>query len=265
VPVTGATAAAKPPRLSVVTVCRNSVGTIAEALDSVAAQRGVEVEHIVIDGASTDGTRELLEQRRPSLAHLVSESDRGLYFAMNKGIAAARGDYLGFLNADDMYAHAGVLTLVAQALQAADADAAHGDLVYVGEQDTGKVVRYWQSQPYRPGLFESGWHPPHPTLFVRTALLQELGGFDTGFRYHADFDLMVRLFVERGISSAYIPEVLVRMRLGGQSNRSIGNIVRGNRESYRIARRAGIAGSPIWLARKLAYRLPQFVRRPRST
>src|SRR5690606_5131093 len=93
-------------------------------------------------------------------------------------------------------------------------------------------------------------------------LLRELGGFDTQFRYHADFDLMVRLFVERGISSVYIPEVLVRMRVGGQSNRSVGNIVRGNRESYRIARRAGVAASPIWLLRKLAYRLPQFLQRP---
>lgn len=261
IPVPG-TAPHRIPRLSVVTVCRNSIGTIADALASVASQQDADVEHIVIDGSSTDGTAAFLESRRQQLAKLVIEPDAGLYDAMNKGIAAATGDFLGFLNADDVYADAGVLAGVASTLQATGCDAAHGDLLYVSGSNPDKVVRYWRSKPYRPGMFEAGWHPAHPTLFVRTGLLKELGGFDTQFRYHADFDLMVRLFIERRISSAYIPRVMVRMRTGGQSNRSIANIVRGNRESYRIARRAGVAGSPLWFARKLWYRLPQFVRRP---
>jgi glycosyltransferase involved in cell wall biosynthesis len=228
----------------------------------VASQAGANVEHIVIDGLSTDGTAELLRSRRHQLAKLIVESDAGLYHAMNKGIAAATGDYLGFLNSDDVYANAEVLSKVARSLQARTLDAAHGDLLYVSGAEPDKVIRYWKSRQYRPGMFEAGWHPAHPTLFVRTGLLKELGGFDTSFRYHADFDLMVRLFVECRISSVHIPEVLVRMRTGGQSNRSIGNVIRGNRESYRIARRAGIADSPLWLARKLWYRLPQFMRRP---
>jgi glycosyltransferase involved in cell wall biosynthesis len=248
--------------ISVITVCFNSAATIADALESVGSQTFREVEHVVVDGASSDGTKEIVRAFSPKVARLISEPDRGLYDAMNKGIAAATGDYVGFLNSDDVYANPQVLASVAKALGSGPVDAVHGDLLYVAAADTGKVIRYWQSKPHRPGAFESGWHPAHPTLFVRTGLLRELGGFDTSFRYHADFDLMVRLFIERRISSAYIPEVLVRMRTGGQSNRSIGNILRGNRESYRIARRAGIAASPLWFAKKLCYRIPQFIRRP---
>lgn len=254
----------RPLRLSVVTVCLNSAATIGHALESVGRQDHRDIEHIVVDGLSTDGTQDIVRRHAPQVSRLISEPDRGLYDAMNKGIAAATGDYLGFLNSDDAYADPGVLARVAAALRSGEFDAAHGDLVYVGAEDTARVIRYWQSRPYRPGMFEAGWHPAHPTLFVRTSLLKQMGGFDTGFRYHADFDLMVRLFVERGIASTYIPDVLVRMRVGGQSNRSIRNIVRGNRESYRIARRAGIARSPFWLVRKLGYRLPQFVRRPQN-
>jgi glycosyltransferase involved in cell wall biosynthesis len=251
-------------KISVVTVCLNAAETIGQTLQSIASQTYRDVERIVVDGVSTDATLDIVRQSQPPVARLISERDRGLYDAMNKGIAAATGDFLGFLNADDVYADAGVLSRIASALQATGCDALHGDLLYVSGSDPRKVVRYWKSEPYRSGLFEAGWHPAHPTLFVRTRLLQELGGFDTRFRYHADFDLMVRLFVEQRISSAYLPEVLVRMRTGGQSNRSIGNVVRGNRESYRIARRAGIASSPSWFLRKLAYRVPQFFRRPPS-
>jgi glycosyltransferase involved in cell wall biosynthesis len=248
--------------LSIITVCLNSVETIASTLESIGSQSHREIEHIVVDGASSDGTLELVRKSSPPVARLISEPDRGLYDAMNKGIAAANGDYVGFLNSDDVYADPDVLARVAKVLESSPVDAVHGDLLYVSATDTGKVIRYWKSKAHRPGAFEAGWHPAHPTLFVRTGLLRELGGFDTSYRYHADFDLMVRLFIERRISSAYLPEVLVRMRMGGQSNRSIGNIIRGNRESYRIARRSGIATSPLWLARKLCYRIPQFIRRP---
>jgi len=248
-------------KLSVVTVCLNSEDTIAEAVQSVHDQAYGDVEHIVVDGASDDGTLEILESYRAGISTLISESDRGLYYAMNKGIEAATGEYLGFLNSDDVYHHDHVLERVANALEDRP-DAAHADLVYVEHKNPSRVARYWNSKPYESGMFEAGWHPAHPTLFVKTALLKEIGGFDTRYRYHADFDLMVRLFVERRISSVYIPEVLVRMRTGGQSTRSIGNIYRGNRESWEIARRAGIAGSPLWIPRKLGYRVAQYFRRP---
>jgi glycosyltransferase involved in cell wall biosynthesis len=249
-------------KLTVVTVCRNARATIAEAVDSVHRQTHSDVEHIVIDGASTDGTLQILQSRRERIAKLVSEPDEGLYFAMNKGIAAATGDYLGFLNSDDVYQDERVLERIAAALGTGEWDACHGDLVYVHHADPARVTRYWKSKSYVPGMFEAGWHPAHPTLFVRTALLRELGGFDTHFRYHADFDLMVRLFIDRKIASTYIPEVLVRMRSGGHTNRSLRNVCRGNRESWIIARRYGVAASPFWIVKKLAYRVRQFLRRP---
>ena len=218
-------------KLSVVTVCLNARDTIAEAVESVRDQAYRDVEHVVVDGASDDGTLEVLEKYRNGISCLISEQDPGLYFAMNKGIDAATGDYLGFLNSDDVYSHPHALESIARALAASGAEAAHGDLVYVDRNDPSRVVRYWSSRPYVPGMFEAGWHPAHPTLFVKTKLLKEVGGFDTRYRYHADFDLMVRLFIERKISSVYIPEVLVRMRTGGQSTRSLRNIYRGNRET----------------------------------
>jgi GT2 family glycosyltransferase len=183
---------------------------------------------------------------------------------MNKGIEAASGDYLGFLNSDDVYHHDRVLETVDKALSSSQADAAHADLIYVGRDDPSRLVRYWNSRPYSPGMFEAGWHPAHPTLFVKTQLLKEMGGFDTRYRYHADFDLMVRLFVERKISSIYIPEILVRMRTGGQSTHSLSNIFKGNRESMEIARRFGIGRTPLWMVRKLSYRVGQFFRRPKA-
>jgi glycosyltransferase len=250
------------PRISVVTVCLNSVGTIVEALDSVASQTGADVEHIAIDGASTDGTAELLASRRSQLATLVSERDAGLYHAMNKGINLASGEVIGFLNADDAYADAQVLARIAQAFSDGRTEACYGDLVYVDKADPGRIVRYWKSGPYRPGLVESGWMPAHPTLFVRTAILRELGGFDTRYRYQSDFELMIRLFAKRGIVSAYIPEILVRMRAGGHSNRSLKNVLRGNLESYSAARAHGVATSPLWIARKLSHRVGSFFARP---
>jgi glycosyltransferase len=252
------------PSISVITVCLNARGTIEDALASVQRQTYAGKEHIVVDGASTDGTLDLIERRRAGIATLISEKDRGLYYAMNKGIAAATGDYIGFLNSDDVFQDDSVLERVAQALEGGRYDASHGDLVYVAQADPQRVQRYWKSRPFEPGMFEAGWHPAHPTLYVRRDILRELGGFDTSYRYHADFDLMVRLFVSRRISSVHLPEVLVRMRTGGQSNRSLRNIYRGNRESYEIARRFGVASSPLWVARKLGWRVGQFFRRPRS-
>jgi glycosyltransferase involved in cell wall biosynthesis len=249
-------------KLAVVTVCRNAKTTIAEAIESVHRQTHPDVEHIVVDGASTDGTTDILQRYRRRIAHFISEPDQGIYFAMNKGIQLAKGDYLGFLNSDDIYPDARVLEDIAAAIAASGSDACHGDLVYVDASNPDRTIRHWKSRSYTPGMFEAGWHPAHPTLFVRTALLQELGGFDTRYRYHADFDLMVRLFIERGISSTYIPRVLVRMRSGGHTNRSLRHIYRGNRESYRIAKQAGIATSPLWVARKLGLRIGQFFRRP---
>lgn len=251
-------------RFSVITVCFNAARTIEDTLRSVAAQTYPEIEHIVVDGASTDGTAAIVERHRAGLGAFVSERDRGLYDAMNKGIALARGDYVGFLNADDVYADAGVVGRMAAACTAASADACWGDLVYVKADDLAAVVRYWRSSAFDARTLSAGWHPPHPTLYVRRTLLDSLGGFDTGYRFHADFDLMTRLFLTRGLRTVYLPEILVRMRVGGHTNRSLANVVRGNLESLKVVRKHGVASGPGFLVRKLVSRLPQFFSRPRD-
>jgi glycosyltransferase involved in cell wall biosynthesis len=250
------------PLFSIITVVRNAAGTVDDALDSIAAQTWTDREHVVVDGASSDGTLAILERRRADLAVLVSERDAGLYHAMNKGLALASGEFVAFLNADDVYANERVLDTVARTLRQSGADVVWGDLVYTREDDLGRVVRYWPSEPYREGYLEQGWMPPHPTMFVRRSVLAAIGGFDTHFRYHSDFEMVVRLFRYPGLRSTHVPEILVRMRAGGHTNRSWRNILRGNRESSEIRRRHHLGSAARFFARKLLWRVPQYFRRP---
>lgn len=206
----------------------------------------------------------IVERYRSGLAAAVSAPDAGVYDAMNKGIALASGEVIGFLNADDLYADPTVLAAVAEALAPAEIDACYGDLVYVDRTDTDRVVRYWRSRPYQRGLFASGWVPAHPTFFVRRSVFERYGGFDLDYRFVADYELMLRLLEVRGVASVYIPRVLVRMRLGGMTNRSYWNILKGNLEAYRACRRHGIALTPLPILRKLVSRLPQFYARPNA-
>lgn len=245
-------------KISIITVCFNAAATISDTLASVAKQSWQEREHVVVDGASTDGTREILERHRGQLSVLVSEHDDGLYHAMNKGIGLATGDFVGFLNSDDMFADEGSLGRIAEVLAPGDVDACYGDLVYVDSRDTSRVVRYWRSRPYAPGLVARGWMPAHPTFYIRRDILLAEGGFDLRYRFQSDYELMIRLFECRRIRVRYIPEVLVRMRTGGHTNRSVGNVVRGNLEAWRAWREHGLGRSPLFMVRKVMSRLPQF-------
>jgi len=247
-------------RISVITACYNAAGTIGATLSSVAGQNYPDIEHIVVDGASTDGTLDVLRQWESRLSAVVSESDRGVYDAMNKGIALASGEVIGLLNADDLYADQNVLSDVAAAFRDSGIEACYGDLVYVDRKDTGRVVRSWRSRPAEPELFRHGWHPPHPTFFVRREVYRRYGGFDLSIPMAADVELMFRFLGRHRIPSRYIPRVLVRMRLGGISNRSIRNIVRQNVWVYRAMRRNGISVSPLMPFVKLADRGRQFLR-----
>ena len=245
-------------KFSIITVARNAVGTLESCLNSVAEQTGVDLEHLVIDGASCDGTVELLRQRRE--AHLVwqSEPDRGIYDAMNRGLERAEGDIVGFLNADDFYTHSGVLARVREAFEDPGTEACYGDLDYVSEEDNEHVVRRWRSGSYRPGLFRFGWMPPHPTFFARRDIYRRHGGFDTGYTLGADWDLLMRLMEVEGVRSRYLPEVLIKMRVGGVSNRSLKNIALNNWECFSAFFHNGIWPSPLYPVSKVIHRLAQF-------
>jgi glycosyltransferase involved in cell wall biosynthesis len=249
-------------KVSIITVCYNSAETIADTLRSVRQQIYPDIEYIIVDGGSTDNTLKLIAAEGQHVDKLVSGRDQGIYDAMNKGLALATGEIVGFLNSDDVLAHASVVSRVVGVLTDPAVDACYGDLVYVAPNDLDKVVRYWRSRDYRPGLFQRGWVPAHPTFYARRALYRKYGGFDPELRLAADFDILLRFFEVHGITSVYIPEVLVKMRLGGATNVSFGNVLRQNMEIARAFRkyrlRAGL--KPFFF--KLMSRLSQFIRKP---
>lgn len=249
-------------RISIITVCYNSSKTVADTIRSVAEQDHADVEHIVVDGASSDDTLEIVRalSSRPPL--VVSEPDAGIYDAMNKGFGLATGEFVGFLNADDMLAGPEVLSRIAKAASQHGIDAVYGDLSYVQQDRTERTVRYWQSGDFTAAKLRHGWMPPHPTFYVRRALVQEIGRFDLQFRIAADYDFMLRVLGRAGVRTAYIPEVLVRMRVGGASNRSLRAILKKSREDL-VAIRKNRVGGLATLFCKNARKLPQFLLGPR--
>src|SRR3990170_5952894 len=182
-------------KISVITVVRNGAATIEDTILSVASQAYPLVEHIIIDGGSTDGTVDLIRKHMDKIAVVKSEPDRGMYDAMNKGLALATGDIIGFLNADDVYADSRVLEEIVHAMETQKMDACYGDLAYVDRMDSRKVVRYWKSQTYQDGLFEKGWMPAHPTFYARRRIYEQYGGYDIAYRRQSDFELTMRFLV----------------------------------------------------------------------
>lgn len=245
-------------KISIITVAYNSGRTIADTLRSVAAQHGADIEHIVIDGASSDDTLIQTRLHGAHVARLVSEPDRGIYDAMNKGLALASGEFVGFLNADDMLASPQAAQAIVAAASSPGVGAVCGDLVYVRQDRPEQVVRYWRCGAFDPRRLRYGWMPPHPTFYVRRSLLQELGGFDTGLRIAADYDFMLRCLRMPGFQLAYVPQVLVRMRMGGASNRSLRALLRKSREDL-IALQRNQVGGLLTLACKNLRKVPQFV------
>lgn len=247
-------------RISVVTAVYNNRETIAAALDSALGQARADVEVIVIDGGSTDGTLEVLKPYGDRVGALVSEPDRGIYDALNKGIQRASGDVIGFLHSDDLLADNTVLSRVAAAFTDTRVGAVYGDLVYVRKDDPGSVVRYWRAGEFSRRRLAWGWMPPHPTLYVRRSVYERTGGFDTSYRIAADYDYILRLLGRGGVGVRYIPEVLVKMRTGGVSNRTLHNILRKSIEDWRALRHNQVGGVGA-LAWKNLSKLPQFLGR----
>lgn len=251
-------------KISVITVCFNSAKTIGSTLESVRMQSHGDIEHIVVDGGSSDGTLEIVSQTGGHVARLISESDNGIYDAMNKGLAIATGEVVGFLNSDDVFNGEDVLSKISHALSNPAIDACYGDLVYVAENDLNRVVRYWKSREYKTGLCAKGWMPAHPTFYARKAVYQRHGVFDISLKLQADFEMALRLLEIARIRTVYIPEILVRMRAGGVSNASLLNIVKGNIEASSACRKHGLSGGLIFVAWKICSRLPQLFCRPPS-
>jgi len=250
-------------KISVITVCFNSASHIVDALHSVDAQTWPDIEHLVIDGGSLDDTLRIVQQHARAWRRVISEPDGGIYDAMNKGIRLATGDVIGFLNADDFYTSPESLTKIADAFVEPSLDTCYGDLCYVEPDRPSSVVRYWRSTPFMPGLFLRGWCPPHPTFYVRRRVFELCGVFDESYRIASDVEFMMRVLEVHRVRVRYLPELLVKMRTGGVTNRSWRNIVRQNREIWQALERHGLRPSlGAFIGGKLWSRGKQFMIRP---
>jgi glycosyltransferase involved in cell wall biosynthesis len=247
-------------KVSIITICYNSAATIEDTIKSVCAQDYPDVEYIIVDGASKDRTLEIVGQYKSRIARVISEKDKGIYDAMNKGIQAATGDVIGILNSDDYYADERVISDVVKTFTESACDGLYADLIYVNREKKNKVVRRWIAGKYRAGMFLNGWMPPHPTFFVKRHLYHELGLYDLSLRSAADYELMLRFIHRHHINLAYLPRIITHMRTGGQSNVSLRNRIRANKEDRAAWRMNDL--KPAWytLTLKPVSKLFQYLR-----
>ena len=218
-------------KVSIITVTYNCKSFLLDCINSVTSQTYDNIEHIVIDGASTDGTLSLLESKREQFGALISKPDKGIYDAMNKGIKIATGDIIGILNSDDFYANNDILSKVASIFKNNPSlDACYANVICTDRNDTSKDIRYAKSSKFTPGLFSKGWCPPHPTFFVRSSVYEQFGNFNLNYHIASDVELMMRFIEVHKINVRYIPELWIKMRMGGTSNNSFKNIFIQNKE-----------------------------------
>ena len=253
-------------KITIVTVCLNSESTIEWALESIAAQSYKNLEHIVVDGGSKDATVTLIHGWKKHPVRLISERDKGIFDAMNKGIALATGDVVGILNSDDAYYDRDILKKVAKTMNAPSVDACYADLIYVEKNNLHKIFRYWKASPFEKGLFRKGWVPPHPTFFVHRRIYEKYGLFDLDYSLAADFELMARFLERFQIKATYIPQIFVKMCSGGVSNKSLFNIIRQNFEIYQAIKKNNLRFYFFpFVFTKLISRLRQYFSKPSAS
>ena len=239
--------------VSIITVCYNNSETIESTIRSVISQDCKNIQYIIVDGASTDNTLSIIEKYKKDIGIIISEKDNGLYYAINKGISLATGDIIGIIHADDFYVNSRVISEVVDVFTQKKVDCVYGDLQYVDRINSDKIKRNWVSGPYDKNNFLKGWMPPHPSFFVKREVYQKIGIFNTDLRSAADYELMLRFLYKHECSAAYLPKVLVKMRVGGKSNVSIANRMKANREDKKA-----------WLMNGLKPGLFTFIRKPLS-
>ena len=247
-------------KVSIITVCYNSENTIESCIRSVLEQDYKNVEYIIVDGKSIDNTISIVEKYTGRVSKFISEKDDGMYFAINKGLKLASGDVIGILNSDDFFYDDTIVSKIVSEFQSKQVDAVYGDLQYVSKIDVTKVIRNWKSKSYNSKLFLRGWMPPHPTFFVRRHLYEKFGLFNTLFSISADYELMLRFLYRNKISSSYIPEILVKMRVGGVSNVNYTSRLKANREDRLAWKINGLKAAPLTFIMKPLSKLKQFLR-----
>lgn len=250
-------------KISIVTVCYNSAKTIRDTIESVLSQTYADVEYIIVDGASTDGTIEIVDSYRNQVSKFISEPDHGIYDAMNKGIAAATGDVVGLLNSDDVYEHKDVLTdVVSSFSERSSADIIFGDVVFASPDNMNRVVRYYRSSHFRPWKLRFGWMPPHPATFVRREVYEKYGLYSLNYRIASDYEIFVRWMLLNKLRYHYLDAVLVRMRTNGVSTSGWKSSVVITKEIVRACRDNGVYTNLPLILTKVPFKLMELWRRP---
>lgn len=227
-------------KVSIITVAFNSATTIRDTIESVLSQDYPQIEYIVVDGGSTDGTQDIVREYGARVSRLISEPDRGIYDAMNKGIGLATGDVIGFLNSDDMYIDSSAVSQLMTAMDSQKSDCVFADLIYVAPENTNQILRYYNSAKFKPSLFQYGWMPAHPTFFAKKAVYKKAGLFSLDYKIAADFELLVRMLAVNMASYAYLPKPIVRMRAGGVSTSGLKHSLLLNQEIVKACQANGI-------------------------
>ncbi len=248
-------------KISVITACLNSSAYIGECLRSVAEQDYHDVEHLVIDGDSDDNTVSVVRELNHPGLKLVSESDNGIYYALNKGLEQCTGDLIGFLHSDDFFANKYILSHLAEQIKRSEADGIYGDLQYVMRNRPEQVVRHWESGIYQPKNLFKGWMPPHPALYLKREVYENFGRFDTDLSISADYDFILRVLYEKNTTLDYLPEIVLKMRTGGVSNRNLKNILQKSREDLIALKKNGVKNRHKVLLMKNLSKIHQFFKR----
>jgi len=230
-------------KISIITVCYNSAETIEATIESVISQDYKDIEYIIVDGGSLDGTLDILKKYRDQIHKYISEPDYGIYDAMNKGINLATGDIVATLNSDDIYADKTIISTMVDYIKSNALDAAYGDLAYIDRDNADHVTRFWKPGEYNKGAFSHGWVIPHPTFFCRKEIYEKYGYFNDKFQVAADFELLLRFVEKHQINLGYLPKLIVKMRTGGKAN-VLRGIIRGNYEIIRSFRLNDLRLSP---------------------
>jgi glycosyltransferase involved in cell wall biosynthesis len=249
-------------KVSIITISFNSADTIEDTIKSVISQDYHDLEYIIVDGGSTDNTLNIIEKYREKIHKFISEKDKGIYDAMNKGVEMASGALIGILNSDDIYADEHVISDVMSTL--GQADAVYADLVYVKRDNVNEIVRYWKAGKLKPNSFHRGWMPPHPTFFLRKKCYNQFGNYNLSLRSAADYELMLRMIVKNGISVHYLPRIITKMRIGGQSNVTLKNRLKANKEDREAWKINGLTPNFFTLTIKPVRKITQFIKKPKN-
>lgn len=229
-------------KISIVTCALNSTSTIKKSIKSVQKQTYKNIEHLIIDGGSTDGTLEVVKKIKDKKINLFSSLDNGFYDALNKGIKFTTGNIVGVLHSDDFYRSNNVIEIVVDIFKKTKADIVYGDLIYVKKEHPFKPIRYWKAGQYSKEKLLKGWMPPHPAVFIKKNFFNKIGFYKTNYKISADYDFLVRIFNCKNVNQVYVPKVLINMRIGGMSNKSFKNLIVKSFEDYQIIKKNKIGG-----------------------